>query len=150
MTTSLYVAPGLPLAVPEPNPVRESIELLRQLVSLHQEQLNLLKMQLASHDQASRWRNFLQRWEQEFPGIGEACKQSLPLLERAYLHLLREMTERLINAEPEEWTDDFVLGEFLDRYGMRLSQLGNIMSQLAPLAEAAGGASERSGGSGAA
>ncbi len=149
MTTSLYVAPGLPLAVPEPNPVRESIELLRQLVSLQQEQLNLLKMQLASHDQATRWRNFLQRWEQEFPGIGEACKQSLPLLERAYLHLLREMTERLTNTEPDEWTDDFILGEFLDRYGMRLSQLGNIMSQLAPLAEAAGSASERSGGSGA-
>jgi hypothetical protein len=33
--------------------------------------------------------------------------------------------------------NEFVLGEFLDRYGMRLSQLGTILSIVAFLAEAA-------------
>ena len=67
--------------------------------------------------------------------IGAACKQVLPQLERAYLTLIRELTDKLA-SEPDALGDDFLLSEFLDRYGMRLGQLGNLLSQLAPLADA--------------
>jgi hypothetical protein len=107
------------------------------LIGLQQEQVGLIKTQIANQDNSSRWRSFLARWEQEFPSIGAACKQALPLLERAYLGLIQDLTDRVNSSEAAELDDEFVLSEFLDRFGIRLGQLGNILSQLAPLAEAA-------------
>jgi hypothetical protein len=130
--------PALTIQGPPGVPTNELTELLRQLVTLQQEQVSLLKTQQANQDGGARGRSFLARWEAEFPGIGTACKQALPALERAYLSLVRELTDKLA-AEPDALTDEFVLSEFLDRYGMRLGQLGNLLSQLAPLADASGG-----------
>jgi hypothetical protein len=138
MNAPLYVTPPLTVPLPEPTPsVREIADLLKQLISLQQEQVGLLKTQIANQDNSSRWRPFLARWEQEFPSIGSACKQALPILERTYLGLIRDLTERVNSADTDEMDDEFVLSEFLDRFGIRLGQMGNIVSQLAPLAEAA-------------
>jgi hypothetical protein len=137
MNAPVYVMPPA-LTIngqPDAPPAAEVPDLLRQLIALQQEQVNLLKAQQASQDAGARWRSFLSRWEGEFPGIGSACKQTLPLVERAYLTLIRDLTERLAD-EPDALADDFSLSEFLDRYGMRLGQLGNVLGQLAPLADA--------------
>lgn len=138
MNAPLYVTPSPPIPLPDPTPpVREVADLLRQLIGLQQEQVGLIKTQIASQDNSARWRSFLARWEHEFPSIGTACKQALPLLERAYLGLIRDLTDRVNSQEAGELDDEFVLSEFLDRFGIRLGQLGNILGQLAPLAEAA-------------
>lgn len=137
MNAPVYVLPPALTVHGQPDvpPATEVPDLLRQLLALQQEQVNLLKAQQASQDANARWRAFLARWEGEFPGIGAACKQAMPLLERAYLTLIRDLTERLAD-EPDALSDEFVLSEFLDRYGMRLGQLGNLIGQLAPLADA--------------
>ncbi len=139
MTAPVYVMPpALTVHGPVEAPANELAELLRQLVTLQQEQVSVLKAQQAQQkppDGNERWRSFLARWEGEFPGLGAACKQVLPALERAYLSLIRELTEKLAD-EPDMLTDEFALSEFLDRFGMKLGQLGNLMSQLAPLADA--------------
>jgi hypothetical protein len=139
MNAPVYVLPPALTINGQPGapPATEVPDLLRQLIALQQEQVNLLKVQQASQDANARWRSFLARWEGEFPGIGAACKQALPALERAYLTLIRDLTEKLAD-EPDALSDEFALSEFLDRYGMRLSQLGNILGQLAPLGDAAG------------
>jgi hypothetical protein len=137
MNAPVYLLPPALTVHGQPDtPPAEVPDLLRQLVALQQEQLSLLKMQQAGQDGSAKWRSFLARWESEFPGIGASCKQVLPILERAYLSLIRELTEKL-SGDPDSLTDEFVLAEFLDRYGMRLAQLGNIVSQIAPLADAA-------------
>jgi hypothetical protein len=59
----------------------------------------------------------------------------MPLLERCYGQLISDLTERL-NEEEGALENDFSLQEFLDRYGMRLAQLGTILNLVAPLAEA--------------
>ena len=58
------------------------------------------------------------------------------MVERAYLNLIRELTDKLREGGGD-LDDEFVLGEFLDRYGMRLNQLGTILGQLGTLADAA-------------
>ena len=137
MNAPLYVIPPLPLPMPEPTlPVREVADLLRQLIGLQQEQVGLLKAQIAGQDGASRWRSFLARWDGEFPNLGAVCKQALPVLERAYLEMIRDLTERVKATESGELDNEFALSEFLDRYAMRLGQLGTILSQLGTLAEA--------------
>lgn len=114
----------------------EVAELLRQVVELQREQLGVARAQAAAHDAAARWRPFLARWESEFPGVGGACRRVLPSVERAYLGLVQDLTERLESADAE-LDSEFALQEFLDRYGVRLAQLGAVLGALGPLAEAA-------------
>src|SRR5580658_1368014 len=127
MHAPLYVTPPLPIPLPDPTPTaREVVDLLRQMLTLQQEQVGLIKTQIANQDNASRWRSFLARWEQEFPNIGTACKQALPHLERAYLGLIRDLTDRVNSSDDDDLSDEFVLSEFLDRFGIRIGQMGNI------------------------
>ena len=101
MTAPVYVMPpALTVHGPAEAPPNELADLLRQLVAIQQEQMSLLKVQQVNQDGGARWRSFLARWEDEFPGIGAACRQVIPALERAYLTLVREVTDKLA-AEPD-------------------------------------------------
>ena len=58
------------------------------------------------------------------------------MLERSYGKLIAEVTEQLSQNGSDGLDNDFALQDFLDRYGMRLSQLGTILNMVAPFAEA--------------
>jgi hypothetical protein len=138
MNAPLYVTPPAPLQLPDLPPVAQEVpDLLRQLLDVQREQVSLIKSQQAAQDGLARWKTFLGRWAAEFPDIGGACRQALPTLERAYLTMIKELTDRVRADDADDLTDEFVMNEFLDRYGIRLAQLGNILSQLGPLADAA-------------
>jgi hypothetical protein len=135
-----YVVPPPTAAFPVPpatNTADGQAALLRELIDVQREQLAYLR---AAHDvqnASARWQNFLARWSEEFPGVGDGCVKAFPLIERAFLRLLDDLTRRLTDEDAESIDDEFSLGEFLDRYGMRLSQLGNVLNVLGPLADAA-------------
>jgi hypothetical protein len=115
----------------------ETTDLLRQLLEVQRDQLALARQTAAAADSQTRWRNFLQRWREEFPEVGAACKEVLPIVERTYLRMIQELADRLRGDEPEDLDNEYVLSEFLDRYGMKLSQLSTIVGQLSPIADAA-------------
>jgi hypothetical protein len=142
------VAPSFPQTTERPAalpvPPSDTAELLRQLIELQREQVGLLRAANAVHDAGSRWRAFLARWQDDFPQVAADCRSALPALERAYLSLIAELTEQLQRSGSDALDNEFALGEFLDRYGMRLGQLGTILSLVGPLAEAAGTPSEPS------
>ncbi len=121
----------------EPAPSPDVTDLLRQLLEVQREQLALQRTAAAAHDHGSRWRSYLARWQQEFPELPDACRHALPILERSYGAMISELAEHLRQSGDDLLDNEFVLGEFLDRYGMRLSQLGTILSVVAFLAEAA-------------
>jgi len=123
-------------AVNTPPIAPDVTDLLRQMIELQKEQLGALRGLLAYQDTIARWRAFLARWQNEFPDIGQSCKEVLPQVERAYLILLKEMTDKL-QEERDSLEEEFALSEFLDRYGIRLGQLGTVMAHIAPLADAA-------------
>jgi hypothetical protein len=127
--------PG-PLPSDPPAPVPETVDLLRQILEVQKEQLNQLRASTAAHDMGSRWRAFLTRWQEEFPDLSSGCRKALPALERAYGKLIADLTELLCESGDEALDNDFALQEFLDRYGMRLAQLGTILNLVGPLAEA--------------
>jgi hypothetical protein len=139
MTTPIYVnTPGLRLPdPPPPGPGGETVDLLKQLLETQREQLQLARHAAQQADSLGRWRNFLTRWQADFPDAGAGCKAVLPIIERAYLTMITELTDRLRGEDAEDLDNDYVLSEFLDRYGPRLNQLGTILSQLSPLADAA-------------
>jgi hypothetical protein len=111
-------------------------ELLRQILEVERDQLQQLRAFLSAHDAGARWRAFLSRWKNNFPELPESCRQAMPVLEQTYGKLIAELTEQLCQNDSDALEDDFSLQEFLDRYGMRLTQLGTILNLVAPLAEA--------------
>lgn len=114
----------------------DALELLRQILEIQKEQLALTRAVVMAGDAGLRWRTFLARWHDEFPCLAGSCKEVLPQIERAYMELMNELTTRL--SEDGDGIDtEFTLGEFLDRYGMKLGQLGTILHLVTPLAEAA-------------
>ncbi|MBN9517970.1 hypothetical protein J0H58_05545 [bacterium] len=133
----LFVTPVGPIQIPEsPFPGAEIADLLRQSIELQREQLQLVRAQQAAQDGVARCRAFLARWAGEFPDVGPACKQTLPALERAYLALLSDLTAKVKDLG-DDLQDDFVMAEFLDRFGIRVNQLGGIINQIGPIADAA-------------
>jgi hypothetical protein len=110
---------------------------LRELIDVQRHQLAYLKAAHEAQNTSARWQTFLARWSEEFPTIGDGCQRAFPLIERAFLRLLDELTRRVTDEDEDSLDDEFSLGEFLDRFGMRLAQLGNVLNVLGPLAEAA-------------
>jgi hypothetical protein len=121
-------------AASSPTPANvEMLALLRQILEVEREHLSFLR---ATHDANARWRAFLARWQKDFPELPESCQQALPVLERSYSALISELADYLRQDGSETLDTDFALQEFLDKYGMRLAQLGTILNLVAPLAEA--------------
>jgi len=138
MQFQFTVTPHTPTVMPtSTESPSEMLDLLRQILEVHREQLTLQRNAAAAHDMGSRWRAFLARWQQDFPELPDACKHALPILERSYAALIAELADHLRQNGAGALDNEFALGEFLDRYGMRLSQLGTIFSLVAFLAEAA-------------
>ncbi len=130
-----------PLAASSANsgalPAGSSTDLLQQMLDVQREQVQLLRQLAAAHDSGSRWKSFLSRWRDDYGELPVACKQVLPHLERAYIALIAELTESLRQQDERPLDNDFALSEFLDRYGMRLSQLAGLLSLVGPLADLA-------------
>ena len=61
----------------------ETADLLRQMVDLQREQLNLMRARQAASDDKARWQTFFNRWAAEFPELPGRCKAVLPSVERA-------------------------------------------------------------------
>jgi hypothetical protein len=110
------------------------VDLLRQILEVQREQLAYARAAAAAHDMTSRWRAFLARWQNDFPDLSDGCRKAMPQLERCYGQLISDLTERL--GDEDALDSDFGIQDFLDRYGMRLAQLGTILNLIAPLAEA--------------
>lgn len=132
-------APAPPLVPDQPT------DLLRQILELQRDQLaqilqvqrdHLAQVRAAALDNNNRWRNLLSRWHQDLPSFMDHCKRAFPVLEKAYIEMLAGMVEEL-SEQAEDLENDFALQDFLDRYGNRLSQLGQLMYLSGSLAEAA-------------
>ena len=69
--------------------------------------------------------------------MAASCKSVLPTIERVYLTMIDELTRKLTDEDADELESEYVLNEFLDKYGTRLQQLSVIINQLTPIADAA-------------
>lgn len=124
-------APPPPPATPE-----SPVDLLRQILEVQKELLQQARISVAQHDQMARWRALAARWKADYPELPAHCKEVLPALERAYGGLINDMVLDLRDYGEEGFASEFALQEFLDRFGMRLGQLGHLLSLVGPLAEA--------------
>src|SRR5580704_16666862 len=114
-------------------PPADVTDLLRQMLAVQQEHLAFAR---AVQDAGARWRTVLNRWQGDFPDSPAACKHVLPLLERAYIDLVAELTNH-VKDQTDALANEYTLAEFLDRYGVRLNQLATLLNVVGPIAEVA-------------
>ncbi len=132
MTTG--VTPNRPESPPSAVPQPDLSEILKQILEVQKELLAHHKASLASHDHSARWKAFIARWPDDFPGLPEMSKNALPHLEKAYGKMIYDIVER-VSDDADSIDNEFGLQEFLDRYGMRLAQIGTMLNLVAPLAD---------------
>lgn len=137
MQSQFQVTSYIPPAANKPADVNSSdlADILRQILVVQQEQLGQLRQNAAAMDGAAKLRHLMNRWREDFPDLGEGCRTALPVLEKAYGSLVAGLVDELREQGPDALDSEFALQDFLDRYGMRLGQLGNILNLVGPLAE---------------
>jgi hypothetical protein len=134
MNQSVYaVAPGVML--PPPAQGSAATDLLRQLIDLQREHLDIARRQQAMQDERQKWANFHGRWAGEYPDLPTLCKSVLPKVERAYMGLLKDVAEAV--AAEDDFDNEYTLAEFLDKYSVRIAQLGNLLGPMNNMANVA-------------
>ncbi len=118
------------------------LALLRQLVTGQERQNKLLEAILQQTNAVYRQRQSeLGQWKQANPELARRCKQAAETLSRVQNEFLQRLTDEVTDNEDCLLDGEFMLDEFVDRFGPRLAQLNgvlHVLSQLSYLPEAAG------------
>jgi predicted DsbA family dithiol-disulfide isomerase len=116
------------------SPQDESLRLLRELVAGQDRQNELLEELISTIGAAQRQRAAeLNHWKQANPRLARDCRKAAETLGRIQTEYLRRVTEEVCeNGEPL-LDGDFLLNEFVDRFGPRLIHLHGVLQVLSQL-----------------
>ncbi len=127
-------------SVPETprSPAHEIADLLRQMLAGQQRQNALLEEMIQQFNAAQKQRaNELGQWKEANPKLARNCRAAAEALGRVQNEFLDKLTED-INDNVEDLLDgDFMLNEFVDRYGPRLAHLNGVLQVLSQLSSVA-------------
>jgi len=117
----------------EPAP-DEQTSLLRSLLAAQDRQNELLEELVSQMSAAQRQRNQeLGQWKQANPQLARSCQQAAEALSRVQVEFLASMTHEITENADVLMDGDFMLNEFVDRYGPRLAHLNGVLQILAQL-----------------
>jgi hypothetical protein len=110
------------------------MELLRQLVAGQQQQNRLMEELVQQHTAANKQRaNELQQWKSANPDLANSCRQAAETLSRVQTQFLDSLTEEIADSEDHLIDGEYMLNEFVDRFGPRLAHLNGVLQVLAQL-----------------
>jgi hypothetical protein len=112
----------------------EQVGLLRNILSAQDRQNELLEELVAQLGAAQRQRVVeLGQWKQANPELARACRTAAESLSRVQVEFLHSIT-REINENFDCLMDgEFMLNEFVDRFGPRMAHLNGLLQVLAQL-----------------
>jgi hypothetical protein len=116
------------------SPREEQTELLREILA-SQDRTNELLEELTSTLAANQKQraNELNHWRNAHPALASACREAAEALTRVQIEYLDRMTEEINDTSADMVEGDFMLNEFIDRYGPRLAHLNGVIQVLAQL-----------------
>jgi hypothetical protein len=135
-TPSLYsqleVSPAtLPTVI---SPRDEHAELLREVLTAQDRTNELLEELVGVMATTQKQRaNELNQWRNAHPNLSAACREAAEALSRVQIEYLNRMTDEINDSSDDMVEGDFVLNEFIDRYGPRLAHLNGVIQVLAQL-----------------
>ena len=112
----------------------EQTELLREVL-VAQDRTNELLEELvgfltAQHKQRA---SELNDWRQANPGLADSCREAAETLSDVQAEFLDRMTSEVDESKEDLVYGEFMLTEFVDRYGPRLAHLNGVIQALAQL-----------------
>ena len=119
-------------------PAEEQSELLRDVL-VAQDRTNELLEELVGvlTEQHKRRGEELQRWRDANPDVAKGCREAAETLSEVQVDFIERLTDDVRDSGEEMAYGDFMLTEFVDRYGPRLAHLNGVIQALAQLGGAA-------------
>jgi hypothetical protein len=136
--TQIDVAPS---SSPAPSMSQGSINeiclLMREMLAAQDRHNELLEELLEQHVAAQRQRvTELTLWKQANPDLAKFCKQAADQLGKVQTDYLNSITEEIYENFDNMRDSEFMLNEFVDRFGPRFAHLNGILQVLAQLGNA--------------
>ena len=112
----------------------ENTRLLREILTAQDRQNELLE-ELVSHlSTAQKQRNQeLGQWKAANPELAQNCRLAAEALSRVQTEFLNTLTEEVTENAEVLADGEFMLNEFVDRFGPRLAHLNGVLQVLAQL-----------------
>jgi len=130
---------GQPGAAPQPQAgatgsAPELVAVLREILAAQDRQNELLEELVGQLNAAQRQRaNELGQWKQANPELARNCRVAAEALSKVQTEYLANLTEE-INENFEALRDgEFMLNEFVDRFGPRVAHLNGLLQVLSQL-----------------
>ena len=111
--------------------------LLRQLVEGQQREIKLLE-EISHHvSQHHKQRQVdIAHWKDQNPDLARSCRIAAEALVKVQNEFIHNMTEEVADNS-ETWNEsDYMLSEFVDRFGPRLSHLNGLLTVMSQLSAA--------------
>jgi len=126
-----------PAAYPPAAAARQDVEqsrLLREILAAQDRQNELLEELVNQLGAAQRQRAVeLNQWKQANPHLAHSCRAAAEALGKVQAEFLESLTAE-VNANYEHLLDgEFVLNEFVDRFGPRMAHLNGLLQVLSQL-----------------
>jgi hypothetical protein len=131
------IAPSSHSTLPPISVADEQTRLLRDILTAQDRQNELLEELVNQLCATQRQRTTeLGQWKQANPRLAKGCRMAAEALSKVQAEFLEALTDE-VNANAEELLDgEFVLNEFIDRFGPRLAHLNGVIQVLAQLSSA--------------
>ncbi len=133
--TQLDISASSSSPTPSPNSLGdESAQLLRQLLQAQDRQNELLEEVVSQLGAAQRQRQQeLGQWRAANPELSRACRSAAESLSKVQTAFLNSLTEEVIDNSEGFLEGEFLLNEFVDRFGPRLAHLNGVLQVLSQL-----------------
>lgn len=108
--------------------------LMREMVAAQDRQNELLEELVGHMSAAQRHKSMeLNAWKQANPHLARNCRDAAEALSRVQAAYLESLTDEITENEEVLVDGEFMLCEFLDRFGPRMAHLNGVMQVLAQL-----------------
>lgn len=112
----------------------EQTDLLRDVLNAQERTNELLEDLVATMATQQKQRaSELHQWRNAHPKLAVACREAAEALSRVQIEYLDRMTDDINDSSDDMVDGEFVLNEFIDRYGPRLAHLNGVIQVLAQL-----------------
>lgn len=116
----------------------EQTEVLRDVLSAQDRTNELLEELVGALTAQNKQRAAeLNRWKLSNPELAQGCREAAETLSEVQAEFLERLTEEVQDSREELTYGDFLLTEFVDRYGPRLAHLNGVIQVLAQLGSVA-------------
>jgi len=112
----------------------EQTRLLREILAAQDRQNELLEELLSQVTATQRQRTTeLGQWKQANPALARACREAAEALSKVQTEFLTSLTEEIRENADVLMDGEFMLNEFVDRFGPRLAHLNGVLQVLSQL-----------------